>query len=148
MEEDAFKSILQEVNERKCAFEKALLLRRFACSQSEMFYIANRRGCNCKNDLSAQRCQEVLQEIRQQSKFVLHLREIVLPLPHAHEIRVQIGGLLGLNKVIHNKVESTMDINLLIEQTLEKYPNMQNFPFNHVVSEVQKVQSRRKKKPR
>jgi hypothetical protein len=146
MEEDAFKSALTEINDRKCGFERALLSRKHGCSLLEMFYIANRRGCNCKTEANAIECDAMLNLLRDKAKFVLHLKEIVLPLPHAKEIKIQMGGLTGLNKLMGIESSNVFDIHNLIAQINEKFEDLDTIPMQDIMTEIQKIQTRRPKK--
>ncbi len=148
MEEDAFREALAELSERQCGFERALLSRKHGCSHLEMFYIANRRGCNCKTEGAAKKCEVMLDHLRDKAKFVLQLKQIVLPLPHAKEIKVQMGGLTGLNHLLDIDSNNVFDIHNLVEQIYQKYPNLSDMPFQNIMTEIQNIQTRRPKKTR
>jgi hypothetical protein len=48
MDQDAFRQTYQDINERFCAFEKAILTLQCQCSEAHKFCIAEREGVHCK----------------------------------------------------------------------------------------------------
>ncbi|MGB5717314.1 MAG: hypothetical protein WBN81_09495, partial [Gammaproteobacteria bacterium] len=82
------------------------------------------------------------------ARFALHLTSADGPLPHAKEIKVQTGGLLGLQGLI--KPERAADANVenaigLIDAAIEKYGRIGNLPYDIIVQAIVKFEGRRKR---
>lgn len=148
VEEQEYRSTYRAVNQRRCVFEKTINSRRGACEQSARFCLADREGVACKSDAGNSMCTKLLDDMRRNARFSLHLTRADGPLPHAREIRVQVGGLLGLQKQLHpdtaghNKVGNIYG---LVKQAIERYGSTDSLPFDLIVQEIVSFRGRRKR---
>lgn len=147
MDEDEYRSAYQEINPSRCVFEKALLTRTVHCQHAEFFCLAERYGVACQFQGSQKRCSELLALIRQKSSFALGLREAEERLPHAKEMKVQMGGLLGLAKSLGMEVQAVTDnIDAVVAGAFASCRDVQDLPFGDIVQSVVKHQGRRRRK--
>ncbi len=147
MEEKEYKSTYNAVNERRCVFEKAINSRRCNCSKSQRFHLADREGINCKSAAGNALCSVLLRLMRENARFALHLTSVQDPLPHAKEIRVQTGGMLGLQGLIYpDKKDQTSvdDIITTIDTALQRHGRLEDLPFDIIVQGIVKFEGRRK----
>ncbi len=147
MDEKAFRSTFKKVNDSPCAFNKAILRRCCACGRSEKLFIAERETIGCKSPGAQQRCAELLKTLHEKSVFVLQLTHPEQTLPHNKELKVQCGGLLGLQGVVDGEGASTekvADIHQLIDLALERYGSLERFPFSQMVQTVNQYQPRQR----
>lgn len=145
MDEDEFKSAYEEVNDAPCAFAKAVLRRCCGCSRAQRVYIAEREAVACKSPRGLQRCTQVLDRLRHNSLFALRLTHIEGSLPHAKEMKVQCGGLLGLQSALspgHTVAATVEDINGLIQKAIEHYESLDRLPYREIVKHVTTYQVR------
>jgi len=148
MEESEYKATYHEVSERRCVFEKTITSRRSTCSKSLRFHLADREGVSCKSASGNALCTELLALMRRNARFALHITHADGPLPHAREIRVQTGGLLGLQTLIHPERQdesSVNDIISLIDTALLQYSSLESLPFDIIVQGIVKFEGRRKR---
>ena len=108
----------------------------------------------------------LLETMRKNARFALQVTKADQPLPHAKEIRVQAGGLYGLQQLLNNKSTTAIealtdtnsryddsigppikDINHTITQGLLHFKEIKNFPFTEIIKTILrfKLPSRRKK---
>ena len=152
MEEDEYKASYNELAAVPCVFEKALLNRQAKCGLSRHFCLADREGYSCKNELSADKCRDFLEKLREKSTFVLKLHEISGPLPHNMEIRVQAGGLMGVAKLVDEKTEDQSkkpvidDINRILNMAKKEYGLLENLPYSEIIQSVVQFQGRRRRR--
>ena len=153
MDQDAFRKTYSEVNDRFCAYEKAVLTNKCNCSVAEKFCIAEREGVHCKSDRGQQQCLQFLEILREQAKFALRdvSGERKSRLPHGKAIRIQVGGMRGIHHLLNpdEKIPSTIsDIDGLLCQALEEYDDFTKLPFTHIMQQVSayepKVRARRR----
>ena len=88
--------------------------------------------------------------MRSKARFALHLTSANGPLPHTKEIKVQTGGLLGLQGLIYpHRVADTNIENAigLINAAIEKYASLEKLPYDIIVQAIVKFEGR-KKRPR
>src|SRR5210317_1884157 len=136
MEEREYREIYSAINERRCPYEKAINSRRCNCCQSKRFNLANREGVACKSAAGNLLCHELLNIMRRKARFSLHVMHATSPLPHAKEIKVQVGGLLGLQKLLDSQAAdaSTVDdIYGLTNTAVERYVSLDDLPFEEIV---------------
>ncbi len=147
MEEKEYKKTFRSVNDAPCIFAKAILRRCCACSRSQKLFIAEREAVSCKSPGGRQRCEEVLAVLRDKAAFALKLPTIEGPLPHGKELKVQCGGMLGLQESLrHEPAEVVEDIHLLLEASFEEYGGAEALPYSEVVRTVTSFQPRPKKR--
>ena len=148
MDEKQYKSTYQAVNERRCVFEKTISSRRSTCSKSIRFHLADREGISCRSAAGNALCAELLTQMRSNARFALHLTHADGPLPHAKEIRVQTGGMLGLQSVLYpERVEQSNveDIIGLVDKGLQRYTSLEQFPYEVIVQNIVHFEGRRKR---
>lgn len=150
MEEDEYRNTYQQINPIRCAFEKAILSRRCACGHAHKFCLAEREGVSCGHTARQARCAHFLSSIRKQAMFVLKLTSMdnTMQLPHAKEIRVQVGSLLGLNELLQLQpgADQIADINDLLDKSTDKYRDINELPFSQLIPAIQKMEGRRSRR--
>ena len=149
MDENEYKEVYHSVNKQRCAFEKATLTRRFACENVIKINIAEREATGCTDPGAQQQCTQLLELLRQNSAFVLKIPHISGPLPHAKEMKVQCGGLIGLQTVLHECPSDMFLVNNiyeLVKDAEEQFNGMSNLPFQDIVKSIATFEGRRKRK--
>ena len=151
MEENEYRSTYRTINERRCIFEKGINSRRCSCQQMARFNLADREGVACNSETAHRHCQQFIELMRQNASFALQLTRVEGALPHAKEIKVQTGGLLGLQKLLVPELaesEKVEDIAGLLQQALEKYHHFSELPFTEIIKSIVSFEgrSRRPKK--
>ena len=147
MEEDEYRSTYQTINERRCVLEKALNTRKVACSHSERFFLADREGVSCKTDAAQRRCQDLLTRMRDGARFALQMTHIGGPLPHNKEIKVQVGGLQGLQALLHPERADTVveDVFGLLNAAEQRFGALAAFPYQDMVKHITRYQGRNRR---
>jgi hypothetical protein len=146
MEENEFKKTFRSVNDAPCVFAKAILRRCCACSRSQKLFIAEREAIACKSPGGRQRCEGVLEVLRGKAAFALKLAQIDGPLPHAKELKVQCGGMLGVAASLSGQdAETVSDIHQLLENAFAEYGSADTLPYSEVVRTITSYQPRKKR---
>lgn len=151
MEESEYRSTYNDLTKNRCVFEKALTNHKAKCPISKHFCLADREGYACQSKESSIKCAELLEKLRENSVFVLKLHEINAPLPHNMEIRVQVGGLVGLAKQVSleedtNATVVVSDINGVVERALVQFGSLDKLPFSNIMQSVVQFKGRRRRK--
>lgn len=148
VEEDQYRSTYDSVNNRRCIFEKCVLTRRCHCSCSARFYLADREGIACNAGPANVRCQQLLQLMRNNARFALKLTGKEDPLPHAKEIRVQNGGLLGLQGILQPESprDTVVDIAALTTEGIKTFGSIAEFPYPEIIKSITRFEGRRRSK--
>jgi hypothetical protein len=139
VDETEYRQTYRAVNEQRCVFEKAINARRCTCQQSQRFNLADREGVSCTSETGSSCCTQLLELLRKNASFALQMTRVPGPLPHAKEVKVQIGGMLGLQKLLHPQLhDDTLvhDIHGLTEMAIQQYRSLDNLPYSEIVKSI------------
>jgi hypothetical protein len=148
MDEDEYRKTYQQINETRCIFEKALCSLNCACSKSKPFRLADRTCYGCHSPEDQKQCIALLKHLRNQTKFVFKINEINGPFPHNKEIRVQNGGLLGLQKLVDINEERVADVQAVVSQAIKDFGSIDGLPFDLLMQSIMAFKARPKRKPK
>lgn len=149
MDQDAFRETYREVNENFCAFEKSVLINQCNCSKAERFCIAEREGVHCLSEEGQARCLDALSILRDHATFAL--RELTEgKLPHGKAMRVQIGGMRGLNKLLNGDDTLVPDVDAILQAAIQRWGSLEQLPFSEIMPSIAaykgKTRARRRQK--
>jgi hypothetical protein len=146
MDEDSYRQLYERINTAPCAFEKGILSLKCQCAYQHMFRLADRHGVGCTDALMQQNCSDFLNHLRKQTRFVFKI-DIEGPLPHNKEIKVQNGGMLGMQALLLNDTETqtVQDISNLMQKSMEIYGGLQSIPYNLLMPAVTRFKTRPKR---
>jgi hypothetical protein len=149
MDQDAFRETYREVNENFCAFEKSVLINQCNCSKAERFCIAEREGVHCLSEEGQARCLDALSILRDHATFAL--RELTEgKLPHGKAMRVQIGGMRGLNKLLNGNDTQAPDVDAILQAAIQRWGSLEQLPFSEIMPSIAaykgKTRARRRQK--
>lgn len=151
MDEDSYKAAYERINTAPCAFEKGILSLKCKCEYQHMFRLADRHGVACQDAVMQQKCSGFLDHLRKQTRFVFKI-PIDGPLPHNKEIKVQAGGMLGMQKLLlENTQQATVEnIAGLLSRAIELYGDLASIPYSRVMPDVTgyQVRPKRQRSPR
>jgi len=147
MEEDEYRNTYQQIASVGCAFEKALTNNQARCSYARHFCLADREGYTCRSETCAAICSQLLQNLRDNSRFSLKLKSVGAALPHNMEIRVQAGGLLGLRKALAPDTTQAGldDIRGLVDSAIQEFGKLDALPYTDIVQSVAQFQGRKRR---
>ena len=106
----------------RCPFEKAILSAQCACELATRFSIAEQIGVNCRSGIARNNCTMLLALMRERARFALKVTDTSDSLPFGKEMKVMIGGLVGLQQLIltEGAVTRVNNIHALVQQAQEK----------------------------
>lgn len=148
MDEKEFRKTFKDVNDAPCIFAKAILRRCCNCSRAQKLFLAEREAVACKSPGARQRCAEVLAQLHEKAIFALRLPHAESVLPHGKELKVQCGGMLGLQQALlpeQPDSQTVEDINGLLENALKDYERVESLPYTEVVKGITSFQPRNKR---
>lgn len=132
MDETAYRQILSATIPSTCPFEKTILSHCAACSKAEKRNIAEREIVACNNAEALERCIALRDLLRHNFTFALGKLHIDGPLPHAQEMRMQCGGLRGLQFSLDAN-DQVCDIAALVVMAQQKFGELADFPYAQIV---------------
>jgi len=144
MDEKHYKETYSNINPQRCVFEKAINSRICNCKQSQRFNLADREGVACTSKTHLARCDQLINQLHDNARFALQ-RLDVKKLGHAQEIKIQNGGLLGLqNQLFAEEKANVEDIDALITSAEKKFKNLEGFPYSKMMQVISNYRIRPK----
>lgn len=146
MDEDAFRAARAELSPVPCMFEKALLSRCADCSQAQRRNIAEREAVACRSIIAQTQCGELRALLRANSAFSLKMIADA-PIPHAKDIKVQCGGLLGLQTQLGVEAgyPPIANVYALVVAAAKRYGSFEQLPYGEIVQSVVAYEPRRRR---
>ncbi|MBD3609096.1 MAG: hypothetical protein HUJ30_00950 [Gammaproteobacteria bacterium] len=151
MDENHYRSTYQTINETRCWFEKAINSRHCQCARMERFNLADREGVRCTSKESQIRCHRLLELIREKAIFALQLTKVDGPLPHGKEVKVQLGGMLALQKRLSPELadaDRVTDIHQTIDNAISQFGSLEQLPYVEMMQTIVNIQGRSRRKDR
>jgi hypothetical protein len=148
VEENEYRNFYHAINQQRCVFEKTILSRRANCHHAHRFNLADREGVSCQHNDAAVLCQSTLAHMRDKALFALKLTRIDGPLPHAKEIKVQTGGLYGLQHLLEQGDSSApiADIIALLQSAMDQYGEIESLPYEEIARSIVQFEGRARSK--
>ena len=146
MDNEIFRQTYSAINERFCPFEKSILTNNCRCAKAKRFCIAEREGVQCTSDDAQIRCIAVLDLLRTQARFALKTTAERRALPHAKAMRVQVGGMRGIQAALEPDAEPPAqieDIDALLDAAVARFGNLDALPFQTIVQQITAYRGRR-----
>lgn len=85
--------------------------------------------------------------MRENSRFILKLQQSGQSLPHNMEIRVQVGGLIGVQALLTNETRETVEnIQELLQRAEAEYGAFDRLPYDRIVQSISRYQGRKSRK--
>jgi len=139
MEEHEYHLAYQQLNPHPCIFEKAILSTRCSCGHCQRLNLAEREGAACLSPTVANSCAELLTQLRHHAQFALKLSSLTKTLPHTKAMKIQGGGLLGLQAVLYPHLANAKqveNISALIEQIITRYGQFNQLPPSEMLEVI------------
>ncbi len=142
VDEAAFRHTLSSVNPRPCQFGKAILARCCTCAHAEKHQVAEREAAACADGVAHANCSLLYHLLLQKAVFALrHLHEQD-PLTHAQNIKLQCGGLRGLQRAVDGGAEVS-DVSALVDAARTRFGSLEALPYAQIMQSVASCAPRR-----
>lgn len=147
MDERAFQDTYRAINPLACPFEKAILICQYACREAQRVNIAERETVNCLDAQAQGDCSLLVGMLRHNAAFALKLTHADAALPHAKHVKMQCGGLLGLQAVLRPEQAGEArveDIRGLVLEAQDRFGGLQDLPYSEIVRGIAGFEFRRR----
>lgn len=150
-DEDAFRQRREAALGNACPFERALLARCAACSRARTVLLAEREAFGCASTIASRRCHAYHAELRAAARFALRI-DAAGPWPFAKEIRLQCGGLMGLQQALDEddglaadtRATQVADADALLARASQRYGPLAELPYSRIMRAVIRYEPRRR----
>lgn len=148
LNESAFGQVRTDAARCICPFEKAILSAHCLCSLSTRHHIAERESISCRSAQHHAFCIDLHRLLQEKALFALKLPHGQQKLPHAKEMKIQCGGLLGLDRVVCRLDEdpaTVEDIRDLVARAMDDFGTLEALPYSEIVKSIAAFEIRQKR---
>jgi hypothetical protein len=126
------------MDQGRCPFEKAILSAQCACELATRFSIAEQTVVNCRSGIARNNCTTLLALMRERARFALKVMDTSDSLPFGKEMKVMIGGLIGLQGLLTTQQGAARvgNIHALVREAQEKYNSLGSLPYQEIVKSI------------
>ncbi|MBI3574830.1 MAG: hypothetical protein HY083_04165 [Gammaproteobacteria bacterium] len=131
----------------RCPFEKAILSVQCDCELATRFSIAEQMGVECRSDIARNNCATLLVYLRERARFALKVTDTSAGLPFGKEMKVMLGGLIGLQRQMATEegaAAQVQNIHALVQQAQAAYGSLDALPYQEIVKSIAAFQGKRR----
>ena len=140
VDEVAYQRAREQGNSMPCVFQGALQARCATCELVAKRSLAEREVLACTRPTAHLNCETLLNLFHERATFPLRLHPGA-PLTHATELRLQSGGLLGLQKAL---ALAQADVHQMVQQAQAIHGSLTDLPWAQIVEAIVAWQARRR----
>lgn len=130
----------------KCAFNGTLVAATFGCTHAEPVVRRGGPDVACRSDAGHRRCAEVFERLKVAALPAFGVDDDLLTMPHSVLMKIQHGGLAGLQRVLDGAAEARVaDIDALLARAFERYRTADALPCTDVVADMIRYQLKRRR---
>jgi hypothetical protein len=122
-----------------CPFSAPLVAQDFACRYGEAVIRRGGTEIACRADASYARCIELHQAMKAVALADAGYEDDLTQVPHSLLVKIQYGGLLGLQRLTGNDSESATtvaDIDRLVESALARFGTVSGIPCAELCADM------------
>ena len=144
MDEENYRFLRAEAIPFPCVFEKSILTSRLCCGLAIKKNIADREVVQCGSEDFQYYCINWLELLRKKSQFALRLTDTIdssAVLPHAKEMKIQVGGINGVaiylaqkQQYIEREAQPNVSVTLELCRTISG--DYKQLPFDQIVKSI------------
>lgn len=131
----------------RCPFEKAILSTQCRCEMATRFSVGEQMGVECRSDIARNNCATMLGLMRERARFVLKVTDTSGSLPFGKEMKVIIGGLFGLQRLMvkeEGEAARVENIHALVRQAQATFGSLKTLPYQEIVKSIAAFQGKRR----
>jgi hypothetical protein len=129
-----------------CPFRKTILGGSCQCSRAAMSHLPTGCSVTCASLDAFGQCEQFLDHLINAAQFALHYVDGTDSLTHGKLMKVQHGGLLGLQMLIEESEQAVGDIHGLLNTAVARYGGIEDIPAELLLPYIKAHQNKRRKK--
>jgi hypothetical protein len=133
----------------KCPFQTPIIGDDFACSLAQPVTARNTPQIHCRSESALALCQRVYEHLKAVGLPALGLEDDLATTPHNAYLKVQMGGLLGLQAMSGGETKDRIaDLRQLIAKATEDGARVDALPYPELVPHILAQKSKRRRERR
>lgn len=133
------------MEEYKCAFNATLMGDQFGCAHAH--HVVRRGGPDvaCADNAGHERCRRLFDLLKASALPAFGVEDDPLSMPHSTLVKIQFGGLLGIQRLLDPIAETVADVNSLVEHAGRNFGSLETIPCQDVLADITSYKIRRRK---
>ena len=122
-----------------CPFSATLVKDDFGCKQATKIIRRGGSEIACSSADAQLRCTDLFQKLKDTALPEFEVEDDLLQVPHGVLVKIQFGGLLGLQRISSVNETAASDIrniDALLEASIETYGSIIDIPFSSLCEDI------------
>lgn len=141
MDEAAFHAARQALSPSACVFAKAVLSGCAQCTLAKRTAMAEREVVTCNSAVAHINCSTLSNLFRERAVFALRLPRHGEPIVHATAMKLQCGGLRGLQQAVQ---AAHSDVHAMVQSAMADGASLLDLPWDQMVASISAWETRRR----
>ncbi len=127
-----------------CPFSKPIIGNWCQCKHANLDERCAGKMTCLKADLYLAGCYQLVDLFKEKSRFVLGIAHRDDELTHMQLMKIRCGGLKGMQRIMSDTTDIP-DVLQTMEMARQRYGELNTFPFNEIVRDIQEFTHRKRK---
>jgi len=135
------------MEEYKCAFSNTLVTNQYGCAKGVQVTRRSGPDIACTSAEAHQRCERLFQKMKEAALPAFGVEDDLLSMPHSVLVKIQYGGLLGLQRLLDNGAAAPAavgDIHDLVDRAIERHGGVDAIPCQAFVEDMTSYKLKRR----
>ena len=124
------------LQEPKCPFSAPLVTHQFGCALAKEVIQRGGTEIACTHAGAQSRCAGLFQRMKTAALPAFGVEDDLLSMPHSVLVKIQYGGLLGLQRLLSGPAERVENIDALMQQAAVKWGNIEAISCEPLVPDI------------
>ena len=123
----------------KCPYSAPLIGHHFDCACAQEVIRRGGTEVDCTNASAHARCEQLFHRLKAVALPAFGVEDDLLSMPHSVLVKIQYGGLLGLQRLLSSAApaaERIDDIDTLVQQAQARFGSAEAIPCDPLVAEI------------
>ncbi len=133
--------------EFKCAFSHTLVTNQFGCERGKQVIRRGGPDVACTSVEAHQRCERLFARLKEAALPAFGVEDDLLSMPHSVLMKIQYGGLLGLQRLLVNRAVAAADvknIHELVDRAVANHGSLDTIPCQAFVEDMTSYKLKRR----
>ncbi|WP_462321404.1 hypothetical protein [Halochromatium sp.] len=122
--------------ELKCPFASPITSGRARCVHAREVVRRGGSEYDCQEVAAHERCTELHARLKTVALSAFQVQDDLTEMPHSVLVKIQGGGLTGLQRLMDGDPTSIDDVSLLVEQAIAHYGGLGALPVERLASDI------------
>ena len=127
------------MEQHRCPFSAPLTSHQFACTHAKEVIRRGGTEIDCGDTPAHVRCEQLFHCMKAAALPAFGVEDDLLSMPHSVQVKIQYGGLLGLQRLLSGAVvapERVANIDALVAGALSRFGGLDAVPCEQVVADI------------